>query len=348
MNDIEYTSIDKQIEKLKSLNLIISNEPLAKQCLERYGYSNLIKSYRDPYVIISDNGVKKFQSNITFEQLFSLYILDKNLRIAVMAAMLDLEEYVKEASADVVAKSFGPHQNNYLQYRNYQNKKKYKRRFSLTGILETLTATLETDKEPIHHYKLKYGTVPPWILFKSVYFSTIVNFIDQLKAPEQCMMVNKLYPNIKYISEENQVKLMMDTLFISLEYRNIAAHGGRIYNYKPKRNLHFDDNGKFFTEGFSKLLRLLNTMNYQGPYKYLDKVLNYELNRHCNEFPQDITYLSQILNINISSHLIVWVTNKSNIYHNHRYCSGLKNAQELDLEKAIELGYTKCKKCSQT
>ncbi|RGZ00185.1 Abi family protein [Clostridium sp. AM58-1XD] len=285
---------------------------------------------------------------MTFEQVFSLYILDKNLRVAVMAAMLDLEEYIKEAVADVVAKSFGIDQFNYLQYRNYQNKKKYKRRFTLTGILETLTSTLETDKEPIHHYKSKYGIVPPWILFKSVYFSTIINFIDQLKIAEQRMMVNKLYSNIKDISEENQVKLMMDTLFISLEYRNIAAHGGRIYNYKPKRDLHFDNNDKFTTEGFCKLLRLLNTINYYGPYRYLDDVLNRELNRHCNAFPQDITYLSQILNINISSHQVVWITDKSNKYHDHRFCSGLKNAKEMDLEKAIKLGYTKCKKCCQT
>ncbi|RGZ00186.1 hypothetical protein DXA13_06175 [Clostridium sp. AM58-1XD] len=58
MSDIKYASVNKQIEKLKSHNLIINNEPFAKQCLEIYGYSNLIKSYRDPYVIISDNGIK--------------------------------------------------------------------------------------------------------------------------------------------------------------------------------------------------------------------------------------------------------------------------------------------------
>ncbi|MBS6956548.1 MAG: Abi family protein [Enterocloster asparagiformis] len=345
MSDIEYANIEKQIEKLKAHNLIISDELSAKQYLELYGYSNLIKSYRDPYIIISDNGKKTFRSDITFEQLCSLYILDKNLRIAVMAAMLDLEEYIKEAVADVIAKSFGTHQDNYLQYRNYQNKKKYKYQFTLTGILETLKKTLDTDKEPIHHYKSKYGIVPPWILFKSVYFSTIINFIDQLKAPEQCMMVKKLYPNTEIVSEKNKVKLMMDTLFISLEYRNIAAHGGRIYNYKTNRDLHFDDNGKFSTEGFCKLLRLLNTLKYQGPYSYLNRVLNRELNRHCNMFPQDLTYLSQILNINITSHQVVWVTDTSSKYHANKHCSGLKHSREIDLEKAIELGFTKCKKC---
>ena len=54
-----------------------------------------------------------------------------------MAAMLDLEEYIKEVTANVVAQSFGTHQNQYLEYRNYQNKRKTKYRFSLSGILDT-------------------------------------------------------------------------------------------------------------------------------------------------------------------------------------------------------------------
>lgn len=54
----------------------------------------------------------------------SLYLLDKNLRNAVIASMLDLEEHIKEAAADVVAKSFGTHPDKYLNYRNYANKRK--------------------------------------------------------------------------------------------------------------------------------------------------------------------------------------------------------------------------------
>ena len=183
MSTLEYASTDKQIEKLKKRNLIIRNENSAQRVLTVYGYSNVIKSYRVPYVITKDNQ-KFFRSDVTFEQVFSLYTLDKNLRIAVMASMLDLEEYIKETAADVIAQSFGTNQDQYLQFRNYQNKRKSKYRFTLTGILEKLRDTLETDKEPIYHYQTKYGIVPPWILFKSVYFSTIVNFIDQLKAPQ--------------------------------------------------------------------------------------------------------------------------------------------------------------------
>lgn len=52
--EIQYTTIDQQIEKLKSLNLTIFDEARAKKSLELFGYSNLIKSYREPYTITSN------------------------------------------------------------------------------------------------------------------------------------------------------------------------------------------------------------------------------------------------------------------------------------------------------
>ncbi|HJA12344.1 MAG TPA: hypothetical protein H9799_05250 [Candidatus Mediterraneibacter merdipullorum] len=51
-DEIEYTTVEKQIEKLKQQNLIIDDEEFAKKSLTLFGYSNLIKSYREPYIVI--------------------------------------------------------------------------------------------------------------------------------------------------------------------------------------------------------------------------------------------------------------------------------------------------------
>ena len=232
-----------------------------------------------------------------------------------MASMQDLEEHIKEVAADAVAKSFGVHQDDYLKFSNYRDKKKRIYRFTLKGILETMNKTMETDKNPIFHYKTEHGIVPPWILFKSIYFSTIVNFIDLLKASQQREMAERLYvcEDLK-LSIESCRMLMMDTLFICLDYRNIAAHGGRIYNYKNQNELRVD---KIFgsdelasIQGFCKLLCLLGLFKYQNPYERLKYVLEKELNRHCSEYPQDVTYLGQILNMNIVPRNIVYVIGK--------------------------------------
>lgn len=301
MDEINYTPPTEQIEKLRSQNMIILNEDFAKEQLQQCGYSNLIKSYRDPYTLVS-NGRKIYRSGITFEQVLSLYTLDKNLRNAVMSAMLDLEEHIKEAAADVVASSFGVHQNRYLQFRNYRDKSKRKRRFSLAGILETMQKTLKTDKNPIFHYSSVHGIVPPWILFKSIYFS-------------------------------------------SLEYRNLAAHGGRIYNYECKNKLRVIQNTNSNFHGFSLLLLLLSFFKYSSPFEILNDALTKELNRHCNLFPEDITYLGQILNVNITISNNVWVTGRSKKYHRDKHCSGILNAKSIDVKAAETQGYTPCKKC---
>lgn len=345
---IKYTSIEEQIEKLKSQNLIITDEKHAKTGLMLFGYSNLIRSYREPYMIKS-NERRIYRSGVTFQQISSLYMLDKSLRNAVMASMQDLEEHLKESAADVIAKSFGVHQDSYLQYKNYKNKKKRKRRFSLIGILDTMKDTLNTDKEPIHHYMVKYGVVPPWILFKSIYFSTITNYIDLFKTPEQEKIAERLYDSeALQLPTESLCKLMMDTLFICIDYRNMSAHGGRIYNYSSKSRLRvYEIFGveNIDVEGFSKLLFLLSLFRYQNPYKRLHSVLEKELSRHCSSFPEDITYLGQILNINICHENIVWVSNKSNKYHFSEHCSGMTNAKKIDLAEAKVHGYTSCKKC---
>lgn len=342
---MQYTTVDDQIECLRSQNLVIKNETQAKESLKIFGYSNLIKNYRDPYTVISENK-KIFRSGVTFEQLCSLYLLDKSLRNAVIAAMLDLEEHIKESSADVVASAFGIHPNQYLLYRNYQNRRKRKYRFTLPAILDKLNVTLQTDKYPICYYKSEYDLVPPWILFKSVYFSTIINFIDLFKAREQNAMVSHLYSmDTVNIPKDELSDLMMDTLFTCLDYRNRAAHGGQIYNYVCTRNFNPSEHIKYSVHGFSQLLFLLSLLKYKRPYVSLSHALQEEINRHCSSYPSDVTYLGQTLNIDIEITSIVFVSDRSKKYHSEIHCSGIQNARRIEYSQAEELGYTPCKRC---
>lgn len=349
--EIQYTSPDEQIAKLESQHLIIRNKEKSVKHLKTFGYSNLIKSYRDPYVV-TENNKKVYRSGVTFDQITSLFLLDKNLRSAVFSSMLDLEEHVKACAADVIAKSFGTDPNEYLQFKNYRDKKKSKQQFRLSSILNKMQNALQTDKNPIHHYQESYGSVPPWILFNSMYFTTMVNFIDLLKKHEQEEIASMLY-NTKNISLplDSVRKLMMDTLFLCVDYRNISAHGGRIYNHNSMSRLRFNeifgDNTDLNAEidGFARLLFLLSLLNYQNPYLRLDSTLQGELTRHCSRFPEDITYLSRILNVDIVTYTVVYTGKNSNKFHVNQHCSGIENVNEITIEDAIKNGYTPCKRC---
>ena len=302
---LRYSDVDHQIEKLKNQNLIIEDEQFAKDILATCGYSSLIKSYRLPYIVYED-GVLKYRDGVSFNQIYSLYTFDKNLRGAVISAMLDLEEHVKATSAEVLAEHFGAKSEDYLNYKNYKNKRKRKAQFTLSGILEKFKKVLETEKGPIANCRTKHGDVQPWILFRGVYFSTIVNFIDQFKVPEQDSLVEKLYDTSSFDSSPQSLRfLMMDSLFIAMEYRNLAAHGGRIYDYSAESRFRmeeiFNNPAAYEVSGFSLLLVVLDLFKYKGPYQRIDYTLTEEINRHCNQFPEDVTYLGKIMNINITT-----------------------------------------------
>ena len=347
-NEINYSSIEHQIQKLRSQNLLIDNEEGLSSVLSLYGYSNLIKSYRDPYIIRTDHGIR-YRDGVNFEQIVSLYILDKNLRNAVIASMLDLEEHIKEAVANVIAKEYGTNPSDYLQFKNYANKRKRNPRFSLKNILGSLNKALKSDKDPIRYCRENHGNVPPWILFKGVYLSTIINLIDQLKPIDQATLAHKIYPD-HLLSLEDIVlrQLMCDTMSLSLEYRNLSAHGGRIYNYSSNTELRNKDiiaPNANIKNGFSQLLFALSKLSYSSPHDILETELNAQLSRHCSMYPQDITYLGQTLNVNIEPRNDVYIIDSSKIYHAIPHCSGIKNYRPIPIKQAQDAGYRPCKRC---
>lgn len=346
MKKLEYTSLEDQINKLKEQGLIINSVESAKSALKLYGYSNLIRGYRDPYMVYVD-GKRQYRNGVTFEQIVSLYLIDKNLRNAVMASMLDLEEHLRVMAAEVIGTSFGIDQNDYLRFKNYRDHHKKQHRFTLSGILERMNDAIKTDKDPIHYYYSKYGIVPPWILFKSIYFSTLVNFIHCFKPKQAQALFALVYPGLDSSAPEGKI-LMMDTLFLSLEYRNLAAHGGQIYSHICKYEL--NPLGKYSTQvlespGFRQLLMLLELLGYKNPYDLLNNTLNGEINRHCTLFPDDVTYLSRLFNINIVRHDYVYTSANGKIYHSDPHCSGMHNAITVDYADVAKTGLRPCKRC---
>ncbi|MDE6697875.1 MAG: hypothetical protein K2J91_00120, partial [Lachnospiraceae bacterium] len=173
------------------------------------------------------------------------------------------------------------------------------------------------------------------------------------KEKEKIALVNLLYNHKSLkLSESKLCKLMMDTLYICLDYRNVAAHGGRTYNHKSNNTLRFAEifspDKNIAPHGFSELLFLLNLLSYKRPFKVLEKTLQDEISRHCNLYPQDVTYLGQILNINIIPKELVYISERSGKYHYTPHCSGINNAKEMDIEEAKKLGYILCKRCKNS
>lgn len=295
-NTLEYLTVNQQIEKLKSQNLEFKDENFARKLLYYYGYYNIINGYREPYIYVDENGIKKYHSGISFEQIYNLFMFDSSIRNAVMMAMIDLEGHLKSVVADIIGSSFGVDHARYLKRTNYRDKIVSNPKFSRNEILYTLSKTaLYSSMDPIKHYREKYGIVPPWILFKDTYFATIINLIRFFKAPQREQLVLRLYGNSVTADEMSAYKdLMSDTLFMCLDYRNRSAHGGRIYNYHPKSTLR-PFLGKTAPVGLLQLAQALDCFVYDVPFSIVNDAISQALSIYCNNYPshEDIERLEK-------------------------------------------------------
>lgn len=354
--DFHYTTSEEQIIQLKAKGLLFDDESVAKRNLDKYGYYNIINSYRGPYQTIM-NGKKVYLANTTFEQIFSMFSLDHNLRNSIMASMLDLEECLRAATAEVIAKNFGLDHAVYLEFKNFTDRPASNPKFNLRNILGTLLANTHSGKNPIRYYRETYDIVPPWILLKGTYFSTLVNLIKCLKHPQKQQLLHLLVSDLDNEIHPEIISLFQTTLFICLDYRNAAAHGGRIYNFQSAHTakLKITDNiinafpqlRDIDTQtGLHQFVNLLSIFKTKQPGIIITTTLTKQIERHLNLYPQDINLLSQNLGVQIDRAIRVFINEKTKMFHFNRTCSGMSNAQMLPMSNKVTKDYMPCKRCA--
>ncbi|MBP3507457.1 MAG: Abi family protein [Lachnospiraceae bacterium] len=317
----EYKTVDEQIELLKSRNLSFKNENLAKKNLRCYGYYSIINGYKSPYLDNENGKEDHYKDGVTFEQIFSLFTFDHRIKSAVMLSMLDFEEHLRAVTAEVVANKYTSLHTEYLKPNHYQDRRARKEsnaKFSRAEILKKMDNELHSKHNPIKYSMDKYQNVPPWILFKGIYFNTLVNFVRIQKGDAKTQIMCRMY-NITVPSDLNltEIKnLFTDSLFIFLAYRNSAAHGGRIYNLNPSTKVNFnkklkDDLSKLMdttqidelekSKGLWQVVLLLKMFSYNGPFELMQQTINDALTEHCSKYPQDIEYIANTTGIDINN-----------------------------------------------
>ncbi len=356
--EMKYTTIEQQIAALESKGLIFDNRKIAEVVLQRYGYYSIINSYKEPYQVRTD-GIKNISEGrgTTFEQIYSIFLLDHNLRNSIMAAMLELEECLRAATADVLAESFGVKHSDYLKFRNFRDRYCANPKFTLNAILGTLHNNTCSDKDPIKYYREHHGIIPPWILLKGTYFSTLINLIKYLKKNEK----QKLMRIVLDVPESTEISddlttLFQTVLFMCLDYRNAAAHGGRIYNLESKYIAAINitenvvsafpvlENAKTLT-GIHLLIVLISVFKDKQSNRIISKALNEQVNRHLQKYSNDIDILSDCIGISIKSVNYVWINQKTKIFHSSNSCSGMINAKRKAVDEIDLSVYTPCRRC---
>lgn len=322
LKDKNFTTFEEQIKILKGRKLTFINEEGAIDALRRYGYYNIINGYKDPYVhYIEEDGEQKefYNEGVTFEQVFSLYMMDRYLRSAVMDAMLEVEDNLKTVAAHTIGEVFSAELPVYLSRTNYKPGKPRKDgSFQIDGVMAKFQKVLDDEMiAPIQFYKDKYNNVPPWILFKGASLGNIVNFIKLQKSPQKTNIISLIYAIPYHFAENQEIRdLFMDTIFACLDFRNCVAHGGRTYNHCGKASFRYNKllhseldiseadyrNGKG-KRGLIPLLAALKIFDNSNISRTLSQGVEFFAELHLEKYPDDEDYLAQFLpieNINLN------------------------------------------------
>lgn len=108
----EYKNNQELLEHLISKGVIVENEQEALAKFEKYTYYSIVNTYKE---VFKDNG--KYLDGVTFDEIYSLYEFDKNLKSIFLKYALEIELVIKALIANTIAEKYGV--KNYLNRQSF-------------------------------------------------------------------------------------------------------------------------------------------------------------------------------------------------------------------------------------
>lgn len=232
-----YRSTEEQIEIQAARGLIISKDAATLRIIEAENYYNLFNGYKDPFLDASSSQ-EHYLPGTKFEEIYALYLFDRELRNLFIRYILEIENNVKSVLARVFSREYG--YDNYLKIRNFDTTlKKGEQKTAAQKIGEVsdlisnmqheVARQLSKNNSMISHYMLEYGYVPLWVLVNTLTLGTVSVFYANLKQKEQ----NEIGRFFGLKPDEMKCMLQILSLF-----RNACAHDERLYSLKAmNRNM---------------------------------------------------------------------------------------------------------------
>lgn len=222
-----FLSYEQQIEKLKlDKELKIENEDFAKEKLKEVGYYHLITGYKD---LFRNKNIGKYNRGACFEDIYALYEFDKTLREIFFKYLQIIELTFASHISYYFCERYASEQAKYLNPNNYNYVNVNRRHVdTLIGILNDLANGTRVYGN-IVYYRTHYHNVPLWITINHLTFGSKSKMYELLQSPMQ----NKISAEYADLDTSG----LSQTMKFLTKFRNICAHGNRLYNYKSNENL---------------------------------------------------------------------------------------------------------------
>mgnify|MGYP006358157335 CR=1 FL=1 len=231
MRDKQFKNLDEQLEIFKYKGLVIEDEDFAKTVLLRENYF-FLNGYRHLFMKSANN--KRYIEGTTFEELYSLFLFDRQFRNIIFKNLLMIENNIKSIISYQLSKKYGYKESDYLKVKNFDGApekqrqindllKKMKRQIRVNGSQHSATS----------HYLSNYGYIPLWVLVKVLSFGIVSEMYSILKLEDRLAIAS-----IYGIDQET----LTNYLPILANYRNLCAHEDILFENKTQR---FIDDTKY-------------------------------------------------------------------------------------------------------
>lgn len=224
MRDKQFKNLDEQIEIFKYKGLVIEDEKFAKSVLLRENYF-FLNGYRHLFMKSANN--KKYIEGATFEELYSLFLFDRQFRNIIFKNLLIIENNIKSIISYQLSKKYGYKENDYLKVKNFDSSpEKYKQINDLLKKMKRQIRVNGSQHSATMHYLTNYGYIPLWVLVKVLSFGIVSEMYSILKLEDRLAIAS-----IFGIEQET----LANYLPILANYRNLCAHEDILFENKTQR-----------------------------------------------------------------------------------------------------------------
>ncbi len=221
MNKKEFRTLEEQVNIMINKGLKVNDIEKAKDVLFRENYF-FINGYRTLFYTKD----RRFVEGTTFDELYSLFLFDRNIRNIIFKYLLVFENNIKSIISYQLSKKYGYMEKDYLNPKNFTQDMKEKRR--VEDVINKMKRQIRINGEKhtaTFHYITKYHYIPLWILVKVLSFGLINELFGILKEEDQ----NEIATFYKIDKEDLKVYLGL-----LANYRNLCAHEDIVYEHKTQ------------------------------------------------------------------------------------------------------------------
>ena len=234
MNKKEFKTLDEQLGIFKSKGLTINDEEEARNILLKENYF-FINGYRRVLMVSSKE--KKFVKGSTFDELYAIFMFDRELRNILFKNLLIIENNIKSIMSYKLSVKYGYKEKNYLKESNFTTDNKDKRRVS--DVINKMKRQIRVNSQnhsATLHYITNYGYIPLWVLVKVLSFGLINELYGILKPEDQ-----------KEIADLYEIEMEDMEVYLSLlaNYRNLCAHEDIVFDHRTQKYI---SNTKYHNE----------------------------------------------------------------------------------------------------